>query len=72
MTALILLGAVLAGATRWRIRLATVSQTVNRTTRYPHCMRRLWFRSRHHHDPGAVTAGGQGGVSVGLPEICQS
>jgi ABC transport system ATP-binding/permease protein len=71
MTALILLGAVLAGATRWRIRLAAVSQTVNRTTRYPHCMRRLWFRSRHHHDPGAVTEGGQGGVSVGLPETCQ-
>jgi ABC-type multidrug transport system ATPase subunit len=69
MTALILLGAVLAACTRWRLRLCALSQTVNRTTRYPHCMRRCWFRNRHHHNPGAATDGGHVDASVGLAEI---
>ena len=39
MTALIVLGAVLAGGVRWRIRLNGASQILDRTTRYRHFMR---------------------------------
>jgi ABC transport system ATP-binding/permease protein len=39
MTALIVLGAVLAGGVRWRIRLNAASQIFARTPWYRHCMR---------------------------------
>lgn len=38
MTALIVLGAVLAACVRWRIRLNAASQTIDRTARYRQCM----------------------------------
>jgi ABC transport system ATP-binding/permease protein len=40
MTALIVVGAVLAGGVRWRIRLNAASQILDRTAWYRHCMRR--------------------------------
>jgi ABC transport system ATP-binding/permease protein len=40
MTALIVVGAVLAGCVRWRIRLNAASQIFDRTAWYRHCMRR--------------------------------
>jgi ABC transport system ATP-binding/permease protein len=40
MTALIVVGAVLAGGVRWRIRLNAASQILDRTAWYQHCMRR--------------------------------
>ena len=45
MTALIVLGAVLAGGVRWRIRLNAASQILDRTPWYRHCMRRAGRRS---------------------------